>query len=178
MGIEQRARDGGEQSSLTHATRVVTDVRDDDRLIASYLGLCFCCELLDCYGFRHMRNSTNHRRESHSLRTSAFLCASAVKKSFNRRGTQRYAEEYLWTRRLDDHCRNILIAHELIERRHIGPHDLRQLLQLRVNLRHQFIVNRIRLRRWCSFSTANHTTERSELVVESNRIVQRILTAL
>ena len=64
--------------------------------------------------------------------------------------------------------RNILIAHELIKRRHIGLHDLRQLRQLRIDLRNQIIVNRIRLS--VGAASALDTTPASAASLLFNRI--------
>src|SRR5215213_6696049 len=69
--------------------------------------------------------------------------------------------------------RDILIAHELVKCRHFGPHDLRQLLQLRIDLRNDFIVDRVRLRCRRSFSTSYNSTECRQLIVEPDRKVQR-----
>ena len=53
MRVEQRSRNRGKQTSLTHATRIVTDVRDDSRLITAELGVCLSSQLFDCYRFVH-----------------------------------------------------------------------------------------------------------------------------
>ena len=52
------------------------------------------------------------------------------------------------SRRLNRHCRNILIAHQLIKRRHLGLHDLGQPRQLRINLHDHLIVDGVRLFGW------------------------------
>src|SRR5882724_13025167 len=74
--------------------------------------------------------------------------------------------------------RDILVAHELIERGHLCLHDLGQLCQLRVNLDHQLIIDSVRLISRRRVSAGNYTCQGCQLVVEPNRIVQGVLTAL
>src|SRR5690349_6382582 len=103
-----------------------------------------------------------------------------MKEVFSRKGAKAQRRKgrrksYL---RLHHHCWNILITYELVERRHIASHQLRELLQLRVNPRDHFIIHRIRLRGRGRFRTRHHTAERREFVVQTDREVQRILAAL
>jgi hypothetical protein len=53
VGIEQRTRHSGKESSSANATRIMTDIRDYSRLIAAQLRVGFCREFLDSYWFVH-----------------------------------------------------------------------------------------------------------------------------
>ncbi len=74
-----------------------------------------------------MRHITTHHALRHRL---WFLAKIALRGNFKLRA---------W--RLHDHRRDIRVAHQLVERRHVGLHDLPKLLELRVDLRRQLIID-------------------------------------
>src|SRR5258705_2169086 len=92
-----------------------------------------------------------------------------------------YPQLTLWSitcRRFYNHRWNVLLTHQLIDSRHIRLHSLRELLQLRVYLPDHIVINYVRLRIRSCFGAAHNATKRSQLVVKTNREVQRILAAL
>ena len=84
---------------------------------------------------------------------------------------------WCFSTRLHRNCWHILVAHELVECRHLGLHDLGQLRQLSVDLYDQFVVNRIRLIGRRSISALHYAGQRRQFVIEPDGEIQGILTA-
>jgi hypothetical protein len=114
--IEQRTGNGNEQRTFTNTTRIVTYVRDDPCFITGEFRAGDFCELLKNYRFVHVYKilSRSGATAQRSSEDAVFLCAAApLREKYYLRIRARW---------LHHDRRNILIAHQLIERGHIAAH--------------------------------------------------------
>src|ERR1051325_6543911 len=159
--VEKRPRDGGEEHPLTRAPRVVADIGYKDRFITREFRISYRSELLDRYRFIHHHDSNLDDCRGGTAWPPPPLISIQGRPRSAAPTLVRIAPKGLW---FHDDRGDVLVADQLIKRRDVGSHYLRELLQLRVDLRDQIVVNRIRLRGGRRVHATHHTAERRELV--------------